>query len=223
MPQPKSRKILIYIFLFFLIGTLSNKNLKVDNLIKINEILVYGLDKKNNKEITNNLKLIKLDNIFFLDKNAIEKMIISNNLVENYSAFKKYPSSLKIEIHKTEFYAQVIKDGIYFLLGSNGKLIKTNTSNENIPTIVGEFDNKNFTKLKKAADESKFDFFSIKKLFFHKSGRWDLELNSGTLVKLPRMGVLDSLEFLTLFLNKNKERKINIIDLRQKNQIILNG
>ena len=42
-------------------------------------------------------------------------------------------------------------------------------------------------------------------------------------MKLPRMGVLDSLEFLTLFLNKNKERKINIIDLRQKNQIILNG
>ena len=223
MPQAKNRKILTYIFLFFLVGTLGNKNFSLSDFIKVNEILVYGLDDENNQEITNNLKLIKSSNLILLNKNLIEEIIISNNLVESYYVFKEYPSSLKIKIHRTEFYARVIKDGIYYFLGSNGKLIKTNISNENIPTIVGEFDNKNFMELKKAADDSKFDFFSIKKLFFHKSGRWDLELNSGILVKLPRIDILDFLKFLILFLSENKEKKINIIDLRQKNQIIFNG
>ena len=77
--------------------------------------------------------------------------------------------------------------------------------------------------LKKAADRSNFDFFSIKKIFSHKSGRWDLELEAGILVKLPRKNIIDSLEFLVLFLDQNKKKKINKIDLRQKDQIILNG
>ena len=95
--------------------------------------------------------------------------------------------------------------------------------NEDIPIIVGDFNTENFMSLKKAADESNFDFFSIKKLFFYNSGRWDLELVSGIIVKLPRNDIQRSLEFLNLILNENKEKKINLIDLRQKNQIILNG
>ena len=46
---------------------------------------------------------------------------------------------------------------------------------------------------------------------------------SGILVKLPRNDILASLKFLILILIENKEKKINKIDLRQKNQIILNG
>ncbi len=223
MPQQRSRKILIYIFLFLIIGTLSNKNLNDGRFIEVNEIIVFGLDEENSRKIIDKLKLLQLGNLFFLDKNKIEEKIMSNSLVEKYSVFKKYPSSLKIKIDKTEFFAQVVKNDIYFFLGSNGKLIKTNKLDDNIPTIIGDFENENFMKLKKATDESNFDFFSIKKLFPHKSGRWDLELESGTFVKLPKDGILASLKFLILILEENKEKKINKIDLRQKNQIILNG
>ena len=52
-----------------------------------------------------------------------------------------------------------------FYLGSNGNLIKTNELNKNIPTIIGDFNNENFMKLKKAADESNFDFFQLKNFF----------------------------------------------------------
>ncbi len=222
MPQRKSRKILLYIFLFLIIGTLNNKNFN-NKLEYENEIIVFGLDEKNNQEIANNLKLLQLGNLFFLDKNKIEEIVKSNSLVEKYSVFKEYPSSLKIKIDKTKFFAQVIKNDIYFLLGSNGNLIKTNEFNKDIPIIVGDFNTENFMSLKKAADESDFDFFSIKKLFFYNSGRWDLELASGIIVKLPRNDILDSLKFLILILIENKENKINMIDLRQKNQIIING
>ena len=223
MPQKKNRKILLYIFLFLIIGTLNNKDFNINNLINENEIIVFGLDEKNNQEIVNKLKLLQLSNSFFLDKNKIEEIVKSNDLVEKYSVFKEYPSSLKIKIDKTDFFAQVIKNDIYFLLGSNGNLIKTNELNKNIPVIVGDFNIENFMNIKKAADESNFNFFSIKKLFSYNSGRWDLELVSGILVKLPRNDIQRSLEFLNLILNENKEKKINLIDLRQKNQIILNG
>ena len=223
MPQKKNRKILLYIFLFLIIGTLNNKDFNINNLINENEIIVFGLDEKNNQEIVNKLKLLQLSNSFFLDKNKIEEIVKSNDLVEKYSVFKEYPSSLKIKIDKTDFFAQVIKNDIYFLLGSNGNLIKTNELNKNIPVIVGDFNIENFMNIKKAADESNFNFFSIKKLFSYNSGRWDLELVSGILVKLPRNDILESLNFLALMLIENKEKKINMIDLRQKNQIVING
>ena len=206
-----------------MIGTLNNKNWINSNFVEVNEIIVSGLDEKNNQNIMNNLKLIPLGNLFFLEKNEIEEKILSNAFVEKFWVFKEYPSSLKIRIDKTEFFAQIIKDDIYFLLGSNGKLIKTNKKIKNIPIIIGDLDNENFINLKKAADESNFDFFSIKKLFSYKSGRWDLELDSGTLVKFPKIDIEQSFEFLILFLNENKEKKFKKIDLRQKNQIILNG
>ena len=223
MPHQKSRKILIYFFLFFIIGTLNNKSLNSTKFAEVNEIKVSGLDKKNNQEIVNNLKLLQLGNLFFLNKNKIDEKIISNGLVENYSVFKKYPSSIKIIVNKTEFFAQVLKNEIYFLLGSNGKLIKIKEYNRDIPIIIGDFDKENFMHLKRVADKSDFDFSSIKKLFFHKSGRWDLELDSGILVKLPRNEIQDSLNFLNLILIEKKYEKINKIDLRQKNQIIFNG
>ena len=48
MPQQKSRKILIYIFLFLIIGTLNNKDLTKTNFIKLDTITVTGLEEKNN-------------------------------------------------------------------------------------------------------------------------------------------------------------------------------
>ncbi len=68
MHQRKSKKILIYFFLFLIIGSLNNKNLININFAKINEITVKGLDDKNNLELMENLKFLKLNNLFFLKK-----------------------------------------------------------------------------------------------------------------------------------------------------------
>ena len=67
MPQQRSRKILIYIFLFLIIGTLSNKNLNDGRFIEVNEIIVFGLDEENSRKIIDKLKLLQLGNLFFLD------------------------------------------------------------------------------------------------------------------------------------------------------------
>ena len=48
----------------------------------------------------------------------------SNNLIEKYFVFKIYPQTLEIKIKKTDFLANVIKNGVNFFIGSNGNLIK---------------------------------------------------------------------------------------------------
>jgi len=223
MPQQKSRKILIYFFLFLIIGTLNNRNFMKTNFIKLNTITVTGLEEKNNIDLMNKLNFLKFDNLIFLDKSQIIKIISSNTLVEKFFVFKRYPSTLNIEIKKTEFLAQTKKENKNFFLGSNGKLTKTVNFRSDIPYIFGEFKNKDFFELKEAIDETKFKYNQIKKLFFYKSGRWDIEMNNGLLIKLPRKGIKESLKLLTIFLDHNKKKKIKEVDLRQNKQIIING
>jgi cell division protein FtsQ len=222
MPQQKSRKILIYIFLFLIIGTLNNKNLIKTNFIKLNTITVTGLEEKNNIDLINNLNFLKFDNLMFLDKSQIVDIIGSNTLIEKFFVFKKYPSTLNIEIQKTEFLAQIKKENKIFFLGSNGKLTRTDNLRSDIPYIFGEFKNKDFFKLKEAVDESNFRYNQIKKLFFYKSGRWDMEMNNGLIIKLPKEGVKDSLKLLIIFLDHDKKKNIKEVDLRQNKQIIIN-
>ena len=82
MPHHKSKKILIYIFLFFMIGTLNNKNLKNFNFPKINKINILKINKKSNLELRSNLNFLKIKNLFFLNKIKITETINSNNLTE---------------------------------------------------------------------------------------------------------------------------------------------
>ena len=222
MPQQKSRKILIYIFLFLIIGTLNNKNLIKTNFIKLNTITVTGLEEKNNIDLVNNLNFLKFDNLMFLDKSQIVDILNSNTLIEKFFVIKKYPSTLNIEIQKTEFLAQIKKENKNFFLGSNGKLTRTDNLRSDIPYIFGEFKNKDFFKLKEAVDESNFRYNQIKKLFFYKSGRWDMEMNNGLIIKLPREGVKDSLKLLIIFLDHDKKKNIKEVELRQNKQIIIN-
>ena len=223
MHQKKSKKVLIYIFLFLIIGTLNNRNLGNMVFMDIIKVAVKGLDEKNNQELKDSLSLLKIDNLFFLNEISIKEILNSNSLVEKYSVFKRYPSTLNIKITKTKFLAKVKKKNDLFFLGSNGKLIKFTNIEQDVPFIFGDFNNKSFFELKDVVDKTNFDYNKIKNLFFFKSGRWDLEMDDGIIIKLPSRNLKDSLELVINFLSKDHQLKINKIDLRQHNQIIING
>ena len=42
-----------------MIGTINNKNLNISNFTKLNEIIITGLDEKNNEQMINNLSFLK--------------------------------------------------------------------------------------------------------------------------------------------------------------------
>lgn len=222
MLKQKNKKILLYFFLFLFIGTLNNKNLNNIDFAIIKEINVNGLDTNENLKLLDNLNFLKISNLFFLNNLKVKEVMNSNNLVEKYSVFKNYPNTLNIEIYKTKFLAKLQKDKKNYYLGSNGKLIKATDLNQNLPFIFGDFQNKNFFELKEAIDQTSFSYNEVKKLYFFKSGRWDIETKNGLLIKLPKDNIKKSLELFINFLNENSKIKITEIDLRQHNQIITN-
>ena len=222
MHQKKSKKIFIYIILFLIIGTFTHKDLENINFNRQIKINISGLDKENNFKLLDKLNFLKLSSLLFLNKHKIIEVMDSNDLIEKYSVFKKYPSTLKIKIDQTKFLAQMQINNNNFLLGSNGRFIKTNTLKEDLPFIFGNFNKEKFFQLKKAIDETDFDYNNVRNLFFFKSGRWDIETNNGLLIKLPEKEIKNSLVLFLNFYAKKGDKKINKIDLRQLNQIITN-
>ena len=223
MLQLTNKRFLIYIFLLILLGTINNRNLKEINLFQISEINISGLEASEKKELSKKLNFFYFKNLFFLDRSRIEEVFNDNNSVETYQVFKKYPSTLKVKTKKTKFIAYVKKDDKIFYLGSNSKLIEAQNKNYKIPFIFGTFEIKNFLDLKKIIKESKFNFSEIKNFFFFPSGRIDIETNKGIFIKLPINEFRESLDLSFLILQNPKFEKIKIIDLRQKNQVIING
>ena len=120
-----SRKIISYIFFIIFLSTLNSKHVLEIRLKNIDQITVIGLQENEKQDLLNDLQLLNLNNIFFLKKFELINKLEQNKLIENYTIFKKYPSSIVIKVNKTKFLANVFNDGKSFVLGSNGKLIET--------------------------------------------------------------------------------------------------
>ena len=221
MPQQINKKILLYFFLFIILGTINNKNLNKFEFPKINRINISGFETHNNNFLEK-LEILKLNNLFLLKKSQIEELFDTNNLIEEYKIFKKYPSSLEVEIIKTKFLALLNIDGKTFFVGSNGKLIETKDNLKDLPYIFGNLDMNSFLNLKRIIDNSTLKFKEIKNLYFFPSGRWDVELSSGILIKLPNEKLKESLDLSLNLLNNEKFINVKLIDVRQKNQVIVN-
>ena len=223
MHQLISKKIVIYLCLFFLLVTLNNSSIIDLSLPKIEKIRISGFNLDQNKEVKDIIKNLRSKNIFFINQFEIKKKFFSENVIEELSIFKNYPSTLIIDIKKTQLLALTNKDGEDYFIGKNGKFIKKNESIYKLPYIFGDLNISEFLEFKKNIDKSNFDFKQISNLYYYKSKRWDIETSDGYLIKLPRENVS---EILNLFVRLSKEKNFNdkrMIDFRQKEQIILNA
>lgn len=223
MHQSISKKIILYLFLFLFLVTISNTTIKNLSLPKISKIKISGLNFSETKEIENVIKNLNFQSLYFLNKLDIKEKLNSIKIIEEFSIFKKYPSTLIVNIKKTKFLAITKKNGSDYLFGSNGKLIKNNTMISNLPYVFGDPDVKEFLEFKYKVDKSNLSFNKISKMYFFKSKRWDVETSKGYLIKLPTNDIENSLNLFINLQEDNFFKDKNIIDLRQKNQIILDG
>ena len=221
MLQQINKKIIFYISLVIILGTFNNKNLKNFDLLKINMINIEGIELNNNEflKITN---LVKFNNLLSIQKSQIKEILNSNNLIEEYEVFKRYPSSLEIKIKKTNFLAFTNINGKNYLVGSNGKFINTKNYSKNLPFIFGNFEINKFLKFKKIISQTDLDYNDIKNFYYFPSGRWDIEMISGILIKLPITGIKESLNLSINLLDDIEFSNIKVLDIRQKNQIVIN-
>ncbi|MDC3008215.1 cell division protein FtsQ [Candidatus Pelagibacter sp.] len=216
------KKIIFYIFLIIFLSTLNSKHASEIRFKNVDQITVLGLQENEKQDLLNDLQLLNLNNIFFLKKFELTNKLEANKLIENYTIFKKYPSSIVIKVNKTKFLANVFNNGKSFVLGSNGKLIESIEKKSNLPNIFGEYDKDSFFNLLKSLKNSNFRISNIKNLYFFKSGRWDIETKLDVIIKLPKDNLKDSLNLSLDILKNNEFKKVKILDLRQHNQIIIN-
>ena len=218
----KDKRILIYLFLLILFGSINNKHFTNISFFKIKNTKLVGLNDVEKANLLVEFREIKNKNIFFLQKNELIEILNSNDLIETFLINKKYPSDLNITIQKTTFLANIKILDENFLIGSNKRLIKSELSNPNLPKVLGNPSLKDFFLINDNILQSSIKLSDIKKLYFFPSKRWDLELNSGILIKLPMNDPLYSLNQYFQIKSLQQFNDVKIFDMRVKNQIIIN-
>ena len=221
MHQRTNRKIILYLFLFAILASVNNFKYINLQLFKIDLINISGLNDTENSNLYEKITNYKKKNIFFIDNLEISKNINSNNLVEKFWVFKEYPSTININLIKTNFLGITKINNIDYLIGSNGKLIKKrNDQVVDLPFIFGSVDANDFLILKEILDRSNFDASKIEKFYYFKSNRWDIKTKKGLVIRLPSEINVNLLNTVNQIIEDEKFKNIKTLDFRQTNQII---
>jgi cell division septal protein FtsQ len=221
MHQRTNKKIIIYLFLFTILASVNNFKYINLQLFKIDLINISGLNDTDNSNLYEKITNYKKKNIFFIDSLEISKNINSNNLVEKFWVFKKYPSTININLIETNFLGIVKINNIDYLIGSNGKLIKKrNDQVIDLPFIFGSVDANDFLILKEILDKSNFDASKIENFYYFKSNRWDIKTKKGLVIRLPTEINVNLLNTVNQIIEDENFKNIKTLDFRQTNQII---
>ena len=221
MHQRTNRKIIIYLFLFAILASVNNFKYINLQLFKIDLINISGLNDTENSNLYEKITDYKKKNIFFIDNLEISKNINSNNLVEKFWVFKEYPSTININLIKTNFLGITKINNIDYLIGSNGKLIKKrNDQVIDLPFIFGSIDANDFLILKEILDKSNFDVSKIENFYYFNSNRWDIKTKKGLVIRLPSEVNVNLLNTLNQIIEDENFKNIKTLDFRQTNQII---
>jgi cell division septal protein FtsQ len=221
MHQRTNRKIIIYLFLFVILASVNNFKYINLQLFKIDLINISGLNDPENSNLYEKIRNFEKKNIFFVDNLEISKNINSNNLVEKFWVFKEYPSTININLIKTNFLGITKINNIDYLIGSNGKLIKKrNDQVIELPFIFGSIDADDFLILKEILDKSNFDASKIENFYFFKSNRWDIKTKKGLIIRLPSEINVNLLNTVNQIIEDENFKNIKTLDFRQTNQII---
>ena len=144
-------KIYFYILLLLVLLSMHNKNSinYMSNLFKVQKIKINSdLDENSNKEIINSLNKFYNNNILLINEKDIKETLDSFNLISEYNVKKEYPSSISLNLKKTNLLASFIENNQLIYLGENGKKIKTKLYENNLPVIFGKFNIEEFLNLR---------------------------------------------------------------------------
>jgi cell division septal protein FtsQ len=221
MHQRTNRKIIIYLFLFAILASVNNFKYINLQLFKIDLINISGLNDTENSNLYEKIINYKKKNIFFIDNLEISKNINSNNLVEKFWVFKEYPSTININLIKTNFLGITKINNIDYLIGSNGKLIKKrNDQIVDLPFIFDSINANDFLILKEILDKSNFNVSKIENFYYFKSNRWDIKTKKGLVIRLPSEVNVNLLNTVNQIIEDENFKNIKTLDFRQTNQII---
>ena len=226
MPRSiNKKKIYFYLFILLFLSTTFNFSF-VENIRKsklLNKIDIEGLNKKEQEILKNELSMFLNKNIFLLDESEILKKLDAFKFFDKVYIQKILPSTINVLVKKTRILGITYIDGKKYFVGKNRKLIPSSQIDNiyELPTIFGNFSVSEFLILQNIFKKNQIDINKIKKYFYHKNKRWDLEDVNGITIMLPSKKIVNSLKIYNSLIENNKIEKLRIIDLRIPNQMVL--
>ena len=187
----------------------------------IKNIFIENNSIISNKEILDNLEFLYQENIYFLDIKKIEQILINQEFIESFKIKKIYPKTIKLILNEKKIVAILYKKKEKYYISDKGKIVnfKKIKRYQDLPRDFGG--EKYFFYFYQELKNNDFPIAQIKTFYFFESGRWDLEMNDGKIVKLPIKNYLLSLKN---FINSNKDSSFSsfkIFDYRIEDQLIL--
>jgi len=219
------KKIYFYLLILIFLSTTFNfsfvKNIQKTNLL--NKIDIKGLSKREQDIFKNELNIFLNRNIFLLNKSEFLEKLDTFKFLDKVYIQKILPSTISILVKKTRILATTYIDGKKYFVGKNENLIPSSQIEDiyDLPIIFGNFSVSEFLILQNIFKQNQIDISKIKKYFYHKNKRWDLEDADGIIIKLPSEKIINSLKIYKKLIKSDKIEKLKIIDLRIPNQIVL--
>jgi len=215
----KKTKFFFYSSLIIILTSINNYKLINKNIFNIKYINVEGFSKEKNELIKNEFKNLYEKNILFISKNYFTDLINRNDI--KYLFIKKnFPNKLVINFIPAKPIYIVENDNNKIILGDNGKILKTELNENNFPTISGSDDIENIYDVVNLINQSNLDYKMISEIKFFKSGRFDVYLSKGIIIKFPIKFNQKIIDYSSELLNRKEFANSKVIDLRIKNKII---
>ena len=199
----------------------SNKN---NSIFNIKNIKILNNNRIKESDIESNLSKIYGRNIFFIKTKDIQNVIKNIYFLDTVEVKKSYPNTLIIKIFETEPIAILFKNNEYFLIDDASNLIpikKNFATSYDYPNIFGKDSEKHFLNFFNLLKESNFPTSRIKNYYYFQIGRWDLQLESALLIKLPSDKTKSAVEKSIKLLNQKDFTNYEVIDLRINDRIIV--
>ena len=220
----KKKSYLLYFFIFIFLSTINNLSLlkHAELLLNIKNIKVEGLTNDLNLKIKQNVNFLLDENIFFFNKELLINELKKLNYIHSYKVSKNYPSTVVINLKRTDLLAITVNNNNKYIIGSNGKLINYEifNSNFNLPNFFGKFSSEDFISFINIINQTNFNYNEITYIFFFQSGRWDIKTVNDQIIKLPKENLKKAfMKATNIIESDNLNHKL--IDLRIPNQVIL--
>ena len=218
-------KLYLYLFFFIFLTSIFNfqflENYK--NKFSLKEIQITGLPDYEKKMIEKELNKLQNTNIFKINKDRVSEILNQFSFLEKIYVNKAMPSTINLNLSKTQILGKTFRNGKNFYIGQNGNFIDFDQLSENNfnNTVFGNFKIEEFINLQKILEKHQIEINKIKSYYFFKNKRWDLLFSNGLTLKLPTKNLEKSLKIYNKLLKSDSLHNTKIVDLRVNNQIIL--
>tara|TARA_B100000941_G_scaffold277015_1_gene240158 strand:+ start:233 stop:907 length:675 start_codon:yes stop_codon:yes gene_type:complete len=215
----KKFRFIAYLIIILFLTTTNNYNFNNKKIFYVKQIDINGFSEKKNLLIRDEIQNIIGKNIILLKKNDFYK-IMNRNDTNDLIIKKIYPNKLTINFIPAEPVCVILFENYKIILGDNGKTLELVTIDQKLPNVYGSKNIRNIFKVVNLLILSNIDYYKIDKIIFFKSGRFDISLDNGILIKYPIKYSEKIINYSSELLNDKKFINSKIIDLRLNNKVI---